>query len=181
MNATNKNRTLQLSEDLKKLSQEAINKSGLPIINDEKSRDPILIDQNTLLVNYLLPIKRIMPFFEGLMRGEVMATRCRRCGAKYFPPQSDCSTCYESDMEWFKVSDEGVLVTYTQINVKPINFSNYDDYIVGIAKFPEDIKIVARVMINDLKSLSVGMRTKLVVIKEEQNKNLVYVLKPLQE
>jgi uncharacterized OB-fold protein len=181
MNAVDKNRALQLSEDLKKLSQEAINKSGLPIVNDEKTKDPILIDQNTLLVSYLLPVKKIMPFFEGLMRGEVLATRCRRCGAKYFPPQSDCSACYESEMEWFKVSDEGVLQTYTQINVKPASFSNCEDYIVGIAEFQEGIKIVARVLTNDLKSLRVGMRVKLAVIKEAQNGNLVYVFQPLQK
>jgi uncharacterized OB-fold protein len=181
MNVADKSRALQLSEDLKKLSQEAINKSGLPIVNDEKTKDPILIDQNTLLVSYLLPVKKIMPFFEGLMKGEVLATRCRRCGAKYFPPQADCSGCYESDMEWFKVSDEGVLLTYTQINVKPASFSNCEDYIVGIAEFQEGIKIVARVLTNDLKSLRVGMRVKLAVIREAQTRNLVYVFQPIQK
>lgn len=173
-----RDKALQISEDLKKLSQDAVNKSGLPVIGDEKTKDPILIDQNTLLIKFLLPVKRIMPFFEGLRRGEVIATRCRRCGAKYFPPQPDCSRCYESDMEWFRISNEGVLMAYTQIKVKPASFSSYDDYIVGVAKFPDDLKIVAKVLSNDLESLKVGMRVKLVVVKQEQGGNLLYAFEP---
>lgn len=174
----NKNRILQLSEDLKRLSDEAKNNSGLPIISDEKTKDPLLIDQRTLLLKYLLPVKRIMPFYEGLRRGEVMATRCKQCGAEYFPPQSDCSACYGSDMEWFKIDDEGILITYTQINVKPASFSNYEDYIIGIAQFQHDIKIVARVLTDDLKSLKTGMHVKLIVTKDKDTDNLVYVFKP---
>lgn len=174
-----KDRTLQLAEDLKRLSDDAIKKLGLPIISDEKTKDPILIDQRILLLKYLLPVKRIMPFYDGLKRGEVLATKCNDCGAKYFPPQLDCSVCYGSDMTWFKIDDEGVLLTYTQINVKPPSFSNYEDYIIGIAQFQDDIKIAARVVTDGLKSLKTGMRVKLIVTKDTLNDNLVYVFKPI--
>ncbi|MEM3040552.1 MAG: Zn-ribbon domain-containing OB-fold protein [Nitrososphaerota archaeon] len=174
-----KDKTSQLNEDLKRLSEDAAKKSGLPIISDDKTKDPLLIDQRTLLLKYLLPVKRIMPFYDGLKRGEIMATKCKKCGAKYFPPQADCSVCYESEMEWFKIDDEGVLLTYTQINVKPASFSNHDDYIIGIAKFQDDIKILARVIADGLKSLRAGMRVKLVVTKNLSDDNLVYIFKPL--
>ena len=179
MNSTVKDKSLQLFEDLKRLLDESINKLGLPIINDEKTGDPILLDQRTVFIKFLLPIKKILPFYEGLKRGEVLGTRCKQCGAKYFPPQADCSKCYSSDIEWIKIKDEGVLLTFTQIKVKPASFSNYDDYIVGVAGLEDGLKIIGIVMTDNVNSLQVGMRVKLLVQKQPITESLIYAFKPL--
>ena len=63
------------------------------------------------------------PFAELLNEGKIMATRCKKCGVKYYPPQVDCPSCLESDVEWFECPTEGELFSFTQIMVLPEHFA----------------------------------------------------------
>jgi uncharacterized protein len=65
---------------------EQITKSeGLPVIPDEKTGDPLWVDVRELRLKYLIPIKRVKKFFDGLKEGKVYATRCAVKG-EYFSP-----------------------------------------------------------------------------------------------
>lgn len=74
-------------------------------------------------------------FVGYLEKGNVMATRCRRCGTNYFPPRLDCSKCLGSDVEWFELKGEGRLVTYTVVNYGPTGFENDAPYTLAIVDF----------------------------------------------
>ena len=47
-------------------------------------------------------------FVELLKNNELSGTLCMRCGAKFFPPRSDCDVCLSSDMEWFPIRGRGL-------------------------------------------------------------------------
>ncbi|MCS7095058.1 MAG: Zn-ribbon domain-containing OB-fold protein [Thaumarchaeota archaeon] len=153
-------------------------RSGLPIVSDEKTGDPLFVDQRELRLRYLIPVKRISQFFEGLKRNEVLYTECKTCNAKYFPPQSDCSRCGSGDIEWKKVEGEGTLLTYTKIFVKPTSFMHYDDYIIGIARMKEGFNVLAWVRAGDVSELKIGMPVKLEVERRQLDSYLTYVLVP---
>ncbi len=42
-------------------------------------------------------------FVTYLEQGKVMTTRCKECGASYFPPKMDCPRCTSSGVEWFEM------------------------------------------------------------------------------
>ena len=66
---------------------------------------------------------KVARFAEELAAGKIMATVCKKCGKKYYPPRADCSVCMESTMEWRRIEGVGNLVTYTRIHVPPEHFA----------------------------------------------------------
>lgn len=105
-------------------------------------------------------------FVTYLEQGKVMATRCRKCGASYFPPKMDCPRCLLSDMEWFEIKGTGKLLTYTIVNYGPTGFEDDAPYILAVAKFGDGLQIFGRlshdIQVSDIK---VGMELKVVPIK----------------
>ncbi len=151
---------------------------GLPVIPDEKTGDPIWVDVRELRLKYLLPIKRVKKFFDGLKEGKVYATRCPIKNIYYFPPQADCPECMDEKVEWVEISCRGRLVTYTVINVKPVSYMHYPDYVVAIARMDEGFNVLCWMAVDDFKKIKVGMPVKLVVKRREPEGFLTYYLEP---
>jgi uncharacterized OB-fold protein len=109
--------------------------------------------------------------------GRLMYTQCKRCGAKYFPPQVDWPMCKTSDVEWRETSPEGELITWTVINVKPASLSHHGDYVVGIVKMPDGFNVTAWIDA-DPKALKPGMKMRLVVDRRPGENYITYWFKP---
>lgn len=152
---------------------------GLPIVIDQKTRLPIYTSLRELRVKYQFGVSRIQKFFDGLREGVIYATRCRSCGEVYFPPQADCSKCKGLDVEFFKLSGEAELETYTVINIKPSTFNHYKDYVVAIGRLKEGVKALAWLEVDDPGRLKIGMKLKLEVTRREPEGVYTYVFKPL--
>ena len=115
-------------------------------------------------VSFTLEAK-VADFVTYLDQGKVMATRCKKCQASYFPPRMDCPTCLISDMEWFEIKGKGKLVTYTVVNYGPTGFEDDTPYILAISDFG-GIRILGRLS-RDIKEgdIKLGMELKVVSIK----------------
>jgi uncharacterized OB-fold protein len=82
-------------------------------------------------------------FIRYLEAGKVMASRCKKCGATYFPPKADCPSCLSSEVEWFEVKGEGKLMSYTKVNYGPTGFEADAPYILALGEF-DGVQILAR-------------------------------------
>jgi len=100
------------------------------------------MDGIPLLFKYTVPDKLYDVFWEGLKKGEIYGTRCKKCGTLYFPPQKDCQKCLTSDMEWVKLNDEGTIMTYTIVKQKPQGFDSYPDYTIGIVRNSDGVDLM---------------------------------------
>ena len=105
-------------------------------------------------------------FVKQLEQGKVTATRCKKCGTGYFPPQVDCPKCLGSDMEWFEVRGNGKLITYCQVNYGPQGFEDKVPYILAIGQFEGGMKVFA-ILNREIKKdeIKLGMSLKVVPIK----------------
>ena len=105
-------------------------------------------------------------FVTYLKQGKVMATRCKKCGASYFPPKLDCPKCLSSDVEWFEVKGNGKLLTYTVVNYGPTGFENDAPYTLALTEFGDGLQIFGRLS-RDIKGddIKVGMGVKAVPVK----------------
>ena len=115
-------------------------------------------------------------FVEFLKNNEICGTVCKGCGARFFPPRTDCNICLSDDVDWFPISGEGNLITYTKAMFAPAGFEKDVPYVLGIAEFSDGIKVFGRLD----KSLSddavkPGMKVKIRVINLE-NDRLTYEL-----
>jgi len=82
-------------------------------------------------------------FIKYLEAGKVMATRCKKCGATYFPPKADCPSCLSSEVEWFEVGGKGKLMSYTKVNYGPSGFEADAPYTLALGEF-DGVQILAR-------------------------------------
>jgi uncharacterized OB-fold protein len=111
----------------------------------------------TLTLTHNIPISKTKIYWEGLKQGKVYATKCKKCGEVYYPPQVDCPNCLTTDVEWIQLS-EGNLETFTQAYLKPQGFGHYEqNYIVAIAKTAEGVKVMGWLEDVDVKAAKVGM------------------------
>ena len=100
-------------------------------------------------------------FIAYLEQGKVMATRCRKCGTKYFPPRMDCAECLDSDVEWFEIAGRGELVTYSTVYYGPAQFTDELPFTVAIVDFGDGIKVFGRLSKSiEEKDIKVGMGLK---------------------
>lgn len=149
---------------------------GNPLIKlDEKEGKPIYVSRRELTLRYEIPVGEIHPFFKGLEEGKVLASQCSSCGAFYFPPQGACPKCGADKMLWVDVSGEAELLAYTQIFVKPKSFAQEKPYFVGVARLRQGVNVLAKIVVEDPKSVKVGMKLRLCVEREDGVP--VYVLK----
>ena len=113
-----------------------------------------------LTYTHKIPILKTQMFWEKLKDGEIYATRCRKCGRLYYPPQADCPECLTSDVEWFKLSDEATLETYTRVQARPQGFEQREPYVIAIATTTDGVKIAGTLENVNVENVKVGMKLK---------------------
>jgi len=105
-------------------------------------------------------------FVTYLEQGKVMATRCKSCGDRCFPPRMDCPRCLSSDVEWFPIEGSGKLATYTTVSYGPSGFENDAPYTLAIVDFAEGLRVFGRLS-RDIKGgdIKLSMELKVVPMK----------------
>jgi uncharacterized protein len=114
---------------------------------------------------------KVTPFIDNLFAGKVTGTKCKKCGAKFFPPRADCAYCLSNDMEWFDVASSGKLLTFTTVTYGPLGFEADAPYIVAIVEFKEGVKVLSRISkAIDPKTVKIGMDLKVKPLKLSEDK-----------
>lgn len=105
-------------------------------------------------------ITKTNDFIDYLEKGKVMGTKCKDCGAVYFPPRSDCFKCLDSNMEWFEVSGAGKLLSFSELKYGPVGFENDLPYTIALLDYG-DYKVFGRIAKDvPYEELVVGMELK---------------------
>ncbi|MDE0231995.1 MAG: OB-fold domain-containing protein [bacterium] len=58
------------------------------------------------------------PFYEGLERGVLRSTRCRECGASWFPPRRFCEA-HLTETDWYDLPGTGTVTAATRVHSPP--------------------------------------------------------------
>jgi len=116
------------------------------------------ITSRPITFTHKVPILKTRRFWEKLEEGEVYATKCKKCGRLYYPPQGDCAHCLSSDVEWVKLNKEAILETYTHALQRPAGFGQYEPYIIAIAKTRDGVRVMGWLEDVKLEDVKVGMK-----------------------
>ncbi len=86
--------------------------------------------------------------------GSLLGSRCRSCGAHFFPIREACSGCLSGDLETISFSTTGILYTYSIVRQSTPEFEV--PYILGYVDFPEKVRIMGQIS-GEADDLSIGM------------------------
>ncbi|OPY93434.1 MAG: hypothetical protein A4E73_00118 [Syntrophaceae bacterium PtaU1.Bin231] len=110
-------------------------------------------------------LTRVNDFIDHLQQGRVMGTRCRTCGARYFPPRADCCKSLDSDMEWFDLPSIGTLLTYSSLSYAPAGFGEDLPYTIAVVDFGS-VRVFGRLDRSlSAEKIAVGLRLRTEVLK----------------
>jgi uncharacterized OB-fold protein len=146
-------------------------------IMSEARGQPSMITSRPITYVHKIPIAKTETFWKKLKEGKVCATKCRKCGSLYYPPQVDCPQCLASDIEWIELGGEAVLEAYTHVHARPQGFAQYEPYTLAVAKTSEGVKVMG--WLEGLKPEEVKVAMKLKIsTRTLQNGYITIVFKP---
>ncbi len=119
---------------------------------------------------------RVNDFIDHLEQGKVMHTRCKECGAHFFPPRADCAECLTSDMEWQEVKGKGQLVSYSRLKYAPAGFEDDLPYTIALLDYGQ-YQVFGRLDADlDINEVKIGMDLS-VAVNELPDDRFNYVFK----
>lgn len=87
--------------------------------------------------------------------GNLIGSRCRTCGAHFFPVREACAGCLSQELETVPLSTEGVLYTYSIVRQSTPEFEV--PYALGYVDFPEGVRIMGQLSGIAFEDITIGM------------------------
>jgi uncharacterized protein len=119
---------------------------------------------------------KINTLLSYLEKGQIAATKCKKCGRTYFPPRADCLDDRHSAMEWVVLDGKSKLITFTKVFFAPPAFQPETPYLLGLAELLDGLRVFAPISPSVAEqSLKPGVELSLTVAKGSHG-NLYYWL-----
>jgi len=96
---------------------------------------------------------------EGDGTGYLIGSRCRSCGAHYFPKRELCARCLTEDVETVPLSRRGTLYTFTIVRQSTPEFAV--PYVLGYVDLPEKLRVMGQIAGCDPEDVHIGMPVEL--------------------
>jgi hypothetical protein len=105
-------------------------------------------------------VTQVNDFVDYLDKGRLMGTKCSHCGLYFFPPRAHCCQCLSQSLEWFEVTGQGRLVSYSTLRYAPAGFQADLPYTIGLLDYGQ-YKVFGRLSpLLKADELRVGMAMK---------------------
>lgn len=79
--------------------------------------------------------------------------RCKNCGRIGHIPGVRCIECEETEFEEIELGDKCKLVTFTEIHNPPSKVSSEGPLVIGLLKFPNDVKVIGQLIVKTSEEL----------------------------
>jgi len=89
------------------------------------------------------------------------ASRCKKCGKRFYPPRLVCPECGGRKFETYNMPETGKLETFTVIRVAPSQFSDQAPYAIGVIAFDDGLQMMGQIVDGDLEALKIGQEMRL--------------------
>lgn len=93
----------------------------------------------------------------------LLAGACDACGERHFPAADFCPYCSADSITETEVGAVGTLYLHTVVNAAPPGYQGPVPYGFGLVDLPEGLRIVSRLVSEDLGDLRDGLPVRLVV------------------
>lgn len=113
---------------------------------------------------------------EKIYRYRLIATYCKKCNRKYYPPKQVCLLCGNKDLQEVKLPNTGYLLQYTWVYQTTSEFSKLSPYPLGLIRLEDGTVIIAQLTDVDQTELKEGLKVEAVFRKmfEQGDSGLIY-------
>lgn len=119
--------------------------------------------------------------FAGLEgEGKLLGSRCKMCGAIFFPKSDLCFECFGEENEEMELSRRGSLYSYTISRMASKNFK--PPYAIGLIEMPEGIRVLSPLDWKEGDDLKSGMEMEVFIdsLWMEDDKEIIgYKFRPV--
>jgi uncharacterized OB-fold protein len=118
-------------------------------------------------------VNETQPFWDACNRGQFLVQRCRDCNKVQYHYRAFCCHCWSDGVEDLPIAGEGRIWTFSvvQVNRSP-QFASWGVYATGVVEVPEGVKIISRILAEDLDRLTIGMPVNLAFATAESGQNI---------
>lgn len=83
---------------------------------------------------------------------------CPDCGAVFFPHRTVCQRCGSRDLEEYKLSERGNIISWTVIRNPPKDYEKYAPYVVALIELDDGVRVLSQVVDAEVEEVKAGMR-----------------------
>ena len=83
---------------------------------------------------------------------------CADCGAAFFPRRVVSPRCGSRDLEEYKLSERGSVVSWTIIRNPPKDYEKYAPYVVALIELDDGVRVLSQVVDAEAEEMETGMR-----------------------
>ncbi len=113
---------------------------------------------------------------EKAYRYRLIATYCKDCNKKFYPPKYVCIFCGNRNLTEVKLPDKGTLIQFTWVYQSTKEFSKIVPYPIGLIRLDDGTMVIAQLTDVDRVELKEGIRVEAVFRKmhEDGQSGLIY-------
>ena len=107
-------------------------------------------------------------YHQHIKEQKLMGIQCTECGQKIIPPRPICLNCGSTDFKWVEYPQEGILISYTEINVVGAKWISEAPILIGIIELEGGERVTTRLYNIKREDLQIGMPLRAIFV-EKQN------------
>ncbi len=105
-----------------------------------------------------------------------LGSRCRSCGAHFYPPAGACPRCGSRDVELVEMPQTGKVISFTTTNEVGSSFRRYRPLTFGLVELDNGAVVLAQLVDFQEGELVPGARVRMVIrkLREDGDDGIIY-------
>lgn len=106
----------------------------------------------------------------------LMGSRCKSCGAEFFPPVKVCKKCGSKDLEQVEMPKTGTIISYTKLTEPPVDFKDYAPIYLALVRLDNGVTVLGQIADAESEEIAVGRKVVATIRKwtEDGESGVIY-------
>ncbi|NAY82249.1 MAG: hypothetical protein GU362_05135 [Thaumarchaeota archaeon] len=106
----------------------------------------------------------------------LIGSRCKKCGAEYYPPVKVCKKCGSTEIEEKEMLKTGTIVSFTKLTEPPVDFKDYAPIYLAMIRLDNGILVLGQLADAESEEIKIGARVMATIRKwtEDGQSGIIY-------
>jgi uncharacterized OB-fold protein len=106
----------------------------------------------------------------------LIGSRCKKCGAEYYPPVKVCKKCGSVEIEEKEMPKTGTIVSFTKLTEPPVDFKDYAPVYLAMIRLDNGILVLGQLADAESEEIKIGAKVMATIRKwtEDGQSGIIY-------